>query len=113
MFTNFVRQTSNAAPKLARAFNTGNRHGVFVGGLSWSTNVDTLKSHFSPYNCVNARIIQDRETGKSKGYGFVDFETEDDANLAINNLNQSELNGRTIFVRAANRQIKPKDDGEF
>jgi len=104
------RTTTQVAPQFVRAFNTQNRHGVFVGGLSWSTTVDSLRQHFSPYNAVNARIIQDRETGKSKGYGFVDFENLDDANNAINNLNQSGLNGRTIFVRTANRQSKPRDE---
>lgn len=77
---------------------------LFVGNLPWNTTPDELTSFFGEYGrVVNSRIIADRDTGRSKGYGFVEVEDED-AETIIANLNGKELKGRAITVNEA----KPK-----
>jgi len=79
---------------------------VFVGSLSWSTTNDGLAAHFATAGTVTkADVLMDKMTGKSKGFGFVEFATEAEAQAAVDKLNQSELDGRTIFVDLA----RPKD----
>lgn len=75
---------------------------VFVGSLSYSTNNEGLAAHFATIGTVtSANVIMDKMTGKSKGFGFVEFENEADAQTAVDKLNQSELDGRTIFCDIA------------
>ena len=75
---------------------------LFVGGLAWATNEESLKSHFGTYGEVtDAKVISDRETGRSRGFGFVTFAEADSATQALENLNGSELDGRTIRVDKA------------
>ena len=75
---------------------------LFVGSLAWATNDDSLKAHFETIAAVlSARVVTDRETGRSRGFGFVEFESEDDAKAAIEKLNDSELDGRQITVNEA------------
>ena len=72
---------------------------LFVGGLAWTTTEESLKSHFGAFgDLVEAKVITDRETGRSRGFGFVTFEEADSAAKALENLNGSELDGRTIRV---------------
>lgn len=79
---------------------------VFVGSLSWGTTNDTLAAHFSSVGTVTkADVLFEKMTGKSKGFGFVEFASEEEAKAAAEKLNQSELDGRTIFVDLA----RPKD----
>jgi RNA recognition motif-containing protein len=81
---------------------------VFVGSLSWGTTNDTLAAHFSTVGTVTkADVLMDKMTGKSKGFGFVEFSSEEEARAAVEKLNQSELDGRTIFVDLA----RPKEEG--
>lgn len=78
---------------------------LFVGSLPWAVNDEALKAAFEVHgNVVSAKVITDRETGRSRGFGFVEMENETDANNAIQALNGSELNGRNIIVSEA----KPK-----
>ncbi|RPI71907.1 MAG: RNA-binding protein [Ignavibacteriales bacterium] len=78
---------------------------LFVGSLPWAVNDDALKEAFEVHGkVVSAKVITDRETGKSRGFGFVEMENEADANNAIQALNNSELKGRNIIVSEA----KPK-----
>ncbi len=78
---------------------------LFVGSLPWAVNDDALKAAFEAHGTVvSAKVITDRETGKSRGFGFVEMENETDANNAIQALNGSELKGRNIIVSEA----KPK-----
>lgn len=75
---------------------------LFVGSLPWAVNDDSLKNAFSQYgNVVSAKVIVDRETGKSRGFGFVEMGNESEANAAIKALNGSELAGRNIVVNEA------------
>ncbi len=75
---------------------------LFVGGLSWNTTSADLAKAFEPFGAVvESTVVTDRETGRSRGFGFVTFETEDAAKAAIDKLNGSELDGRTIRVDLA------------
>ena len=76
---------------------------LFVGSLSWGTNNDGLRVFFEQVGPVSsARVITDRETGRSKGFGFVEMSTATDAQNAIDRLNGSTLDGRKIVVNIAN-----------
>lgn len=78
---------------------------LFVGSLPWAVNDDTLKETFTNYgNVVSARVVKDHQTNKSRGFGFVEMETETEANAAIEALNGAQMNGRSIIVNEA----KPK-----
>lgn len=75
---------------------------LFVGGLPFATTDDELKEAFEAYGTViDARVITDHETGRSRGFGFVEFDTEDQAAAAIEAMNESELGGRQIKVSIA------------
>lgn len=83
---------------------------VFVGGLSWNTNDDTLRQAFEPFGAVDdAKVIQDRETGRSRGFGFVTFASDDGAQQAISGMDGKDLDGRTIKVNEA--EDKPRGGG--
>ena len=80
---------------------------LFVGSLAWGTDDDGLQAAFAPYGTVvSASVIKDRESGRSKGFGFVEYETPEEGKAAIEALNNSELDGRTIVVNEA----RPKED---
>jgi cold-inducible RNA-binding protein len=75
---------------------------LFVGSLPWAVNDDSLKTAFSQYgSVVSAKVIVDRETGKSRGFGFVEMGNESEASAAIKGLNGSQLAGRNIVVNEA------------
>lgn len=75
---------------------------IFVAKLNFDTREDSLQSAFEQYGDVDSvKIINDKMTGKSKGYGFVEMPNEDDALQAIEGLNESSLDGRTIVVKKA------------
>lgn len=75
---------------------------LFVGSLSWGVNDDQLRDFFAAVGeVVSARVITDRETGRSRGFGFVEMSSEDEAKAAIDKLNGKELDGRAITVNAA------------
>ena len=80
---------------------------LFVGSLAYATTDDTLKAFFESIGEVtSARVITDRDSGRSKGFGFVEFASEDDNQKAVDQLNGKELDGRTISVSLA----RPKED---
>jgi cold-inducible RNA-binding protein len=73
-----------------------------VGSLPWSVKDNTLQEIFEVHgSVVSAKVITDRETGRSRGFGFVEMENSSDANNAIKALNNSELDGRNIVVNEA------------
>jgi RNA recognition motif-containing protein len=75
---------------------------LFVGSLPWSINDQTLQQTFEAHGTVvSAKIIKDRDTGRSRGFGFVEMENSTDAQKAIKALNESELDGRNIVVNEA------------
>lgn len=80
---------------------------LFIGSLAYATTDDTLKAHFEQIGPVaSARVITDRESGRSKGFGFVEFENDDDNQKAVDQLNGKDLDGREINVSLA----RPKED---
>lgn len=75
---------------------------LFVGGLPWAVDDAELQEVFAPYGEVtSARVVTDKFTGKSRGFGFVEYATDEQAQAAIDALNESELGGRTIHVNVA------------
>ena len=75
---------------------------LFVGGLAWATTDETLEQHFEPHGeVVEAKVIRDRETGRSRGFGFVTFAAPDQASAAMEALANSELDGRSIRIDTA------------
>ena len=75
---------------------------LFVGSLPWSVNDDKLKAAFEEHgNVVSAKVVMDRTTGRSRGFGFVEMGSADEASKAIKALNDSELGGRNIVVNEA------------
>lgn len=80
---------------------------IYVGNLPYSVTDEQLKSIFEEYGTVSsANVIFDRQTNRSKGFGFVEMENDSEAQEAINKLNETELSGRNIRVN----QAKPRED---
>ncbi len=80
---------------------------LFVGSLAWATTDQTLREAFEKAGTVeSAQVITDRMSGRSKGFGFVEMATEDDAQKAIEMWNNQDLDGRKIIVNEA----RPKED---
>lgn len=83
---------------------------IFVGSLPYSLQEDDLRSLFEPFGEVSsAKLIIDRETGRSKGFGFVEMPDDQGAQAAIDALNKSEVSGRSIAVSQAEDK-KPGND---
>lgn len=75
---------------------------IYVSNLSWGTKSDSLHDLFSRYGEVtSANIITDRETGRSRGFGFVEMSDDNDGQTAINALNETDFEGKTIGVNVA------------
>jgi len=80
---------------------------LFVGSLSYSVNDDQLKDAFAAAGTVvSAKVIIDRDTGRSKGFGFVEMSNDDEAKAAVDTLNGKEIEGRAIAVSEA----RPRED---
>ncbi|KAG1812516.1 uncharacterized protein BJ212DRAFT_1370231 [Suillus subaureus] len=76
---------------------------VYVGNLSWNTTDDSLRQAFGDFgNVTDAIVMKDRETGRSRGFGFVTFAGNEDAQAAIDGMNEQELDGRRLRVNLAN-----------
>jgi len=73
-----------------------------VGSLPWSVDDQKLKETFEPHgNVVSAKVVTDRSSGRSRGFGFVEMENSEDAQKAMSALNDSEMDGRNIVVNEA------------
>ena len=84
---------------------------IYVGNLPWSTASADLEAMFSPHGAVRAaEVISDRETGRSRGFGFVEMETDEGLQAAIAALNGHEINGRPLTVNEA-RERTPRAGG--
>ncbi len=82
---------------------------IYVGNLPYSINEDTLKTAFEAYGTVEtSKIITDQYTGRSKGFGFVEMASQEEADKAIENLNDSLMDERKIKVSIA----KPRENRE-
>lgn len=81
---------------------------LFVGGIPYSTTEDELQQAFGQHGTVaSVKIITDRDTGRSKGFGFVEFESDDEGKAAEKAMNGSEIGGRQITVNEA-RPMQPR-----
>lgn len=98
-----ARIRRDEAPRAARAIPCR----LFVGSLSWETTQEGLRRAFSEFGLVtDAVIVTDRDTGRSRGFGFVTMGNPKDAARAIESLNGSTLDGRTIIVNAATERSR-------
>lgn len=79
---------------------------IYVGNLSYKVSDQELMEVFEEFgNVTSAKVIKDRESGRSKGFGFVEMINDDEAQAAINELDGAEINGRTVKVNKA----RPKE----
>jgi RNA recognition motif-containing protein len=84
---------------------------IYVGNLPFSATNEALNELFAKFGKVDsAKIITDRDTGRSKGFGFVEMSSSDDANAAIEKLNGSDMGGRSLVVNEA-RPMEPRTRG--
>jgi cold-inducible RNA-binding protein len=75
---------------------------LFVGGLSWGTSEMELREAFEPFGEVTyAKVITDRDTGRSRGFGFVEYSSREEADNARQQMDGASLDGRTIRVDSA------------
>jgi cold-inducible RNA-binding protein len=80
---------------------------LFVGNLPFTTSSPDLEQLFSPYGAVSrAQVITDRDTGRSRGFGFVEMDSADDAQKAIDALDGSDFSGRQIKVNVARERSR-------
>ncbi|MBU4173454.1 MAG: RNA-binding protein [Actinobacteria bacterium] len=80
---------------------------IYVGNLSYSTSEEDVRAAFSQFGTVDsADVIIDRNSGRSKGFGFVEMSNDDEANAAITGLNDKDLDGRSLNVN----QARPREE---
>jgi RNA recognition motif-containing protein len=80
---------------------------LYVGNLGWGVTDDQLREMFTPYGTVNsAQVIMDRDTGRSKGFGFVEMGSDQEAQAAISGMHGQQVEGRPLTVNEA----RPKED---
>jgi RNA recognition motif-containing protein len=85
---------------------------LYVGNLPFSTTDEDLQAHFSAHgNVVSAKVITDRYTGRSRGFGFVEMATQDEAQAAITACNGVEMGGRMLVVNEARPQEERRPFG--
>jgi cold-inducible RNA-binding protein len=83
---------------------------LFIGSLSWDTSDDGLRNAFERFGEITeAKVITDRDTGRSRGFGFVTFANDQDAETAMQEMNGADLDGRSIKVNLA--EDKPRTGG--
>ena len=86
---------------------------LYVGGLPYSTTEEELKVAFAPFGTVaSVRILNDKFTGKSRGFGFVEMGSEEEAQSAIQGMNSKEFGGRTLLVNES-RPEQPRQQRSF
>lgn len=88
---------------------------LFVGNISWGATTDDLQQLFSQYgNVEDVFIVKDKISGKSKGFGFVTFTDDNEADRAVSELNDYELSGRKIVVNEAKPiENRPRNNNKF
>jgi cold-inducible RNA-binding protein len=84
---------------------------MFVSNLSFHTDDESLKTLFSQYGAVkSAKVIKDRDTGKSRGFGFVEMDVAAEAQAAMTNLNNKEIEGKALSVSIAKEKTTRADN---
>jgi RNA recognition motif-containing protein len=85
---------------------------MYVSNLSFHTTDEDLRKLFAQYgNVSSAKVITDRESGRSRGFGFVEMDSEAEANEAMKNLNNTEIEGRALSVTVAREKERKSNDG--
>jgi RNA recognition motif-containing protein len=86
---------------------------IYVGNLNYQTTSEELKTYFASYgNVVSAEVLKDRESGRSKGFGFVEMSTDQEAQAAISGLHGKDIGGRPLTVNEARpREDRPRGGG--
>ena len=106
-FSNFIRMVTNVEMFIFIRFLYFKMN-IFIAGLSYNLSEAELEELFAEYGeVVSAKVIMDRETGRSKGYGFVEMAEDEAGNKAIEALNGAEVDGKTLSVSVA----RPKTEG--
>ena len=83
---------------------------IYVGNLSWSMTDEDLTNLFTQYGTVTSgKILKDKMNGRSKGFGFVEMENDEEARAAISNLHETEVMGRKLIVN----ESQPRQEGEY
>lgn len=101
-FGNLLKNAINSKPSLFQSIRCMSSSKLFIGGISYGTDDYSLKEAFSSYGeVVEAKIIMDRETGRSRGFGFVTFASSEEASSALSAMDGKELHGRNIRVNYA------------
>jgi RNA recognition motif-containing protein len=106
--TRFARLIPNV-----QAFLKGPKMGkkLYVGNLSYSVNDDSLQQHFSEFGAItSAKVMMDRDSGRSKGFGFVEMSSDAEAQAAISGMNGKSVDGRDMVVNEA-RPMEPRTGG--
>ena len=84
---------------------------MYVSNLSFHTNEKTLRDLFSPFGIVtSAKVIMDRDSGQSRGFGFVEMEVVAEAQMAMKTLNQKEIEGRALSISVAKEKLPRADN---
>ncbi|MCH9616904.1 MAG: hypothetical protein SP4CHLAM5_03870 [Chlamydiia bacterium] len=85
---------------------------LYVGNIPYSLDNDSLKELFEEFGTVvSAQIIEDRDTGRSKGFAFVEMSSTDEAQAAIDAMNGKEVDGRSLTVNEARPRVERSDRG--
>ncbi|XP_009416565.2 glycine-rich RNA-binding protein 2, mitochondrial [Musa acuminata AAA Group] len=99
---NLLKQAVTSNPSLYQAIRCMSSSKVFVGGLSYGTDDQSLRESFTGFGeVVEARVIVDRDTGRSRGFGFVTFTSGEEASAAISGMDGKDLHGRIVRVNYA------------
>jgi RNA recognition motif-containing protein len=87
---------------------------LFIGSLSWNVDDAALEEAFKPFGkIVSATVVKDRDSGRSKGFGFVEFENDEEGKKAVAEMDGKELDGRAIAVSEARpREERPRRDND-
>ncbi|VBB44840.1 putative RNA-binding protein RbpF [uncultured Paludibacter sp.] len=87
---------------------------IYISNVNFSTTSESLQELFSGFGEVtSANIIKDRETGRSRGFGFVEMPNDEEAQAAIEKLNETEFEGKTISVSVARPKTERRDNNRF
>ncbi|TKY65098.1 Glycine-rich RNA-binding protein 3 [Spatholobus suberectus] len=99
---------SVSTPSVFQAIRSMSSAKLFVGGISFSTDDMSLREAFARYGeVIDAKVIMDRETGRSRGFAFITYATSEDASSAIQGMDGQDLHGRTIRVNYATERSRP------
>ena len=108
----YVQRRGSEAPHAAQSRFVQMSKKIFVGGLSWDTDDAGLTRAFEQFgDVVDAKVITERDSGRSRGFGFVTFSNTDAVTDAIDGMNGSELDGRRLNVDVARERTSRNEGG--